>query len=270
MEKPNTTLHAGQPSAQDAGTPLYQSRLSRRDSLKLMAALAASAMLPALSGCDSAPPATSAPSAGTGAQATTEHWPELKLDPISAKGYGKDPNLIMPPESPWPLTLSPAQLGLVALLSDILVPREGNSPSASEVQVPSVVDEWVSAPYPNQQQDRLTILSALAWLDDEATLRFGSKFALLKKPQQLAIIDDIAYDNAETKPQFQRIAKAFGRLRNLVLAAYFCTPEGMKDIGYIGNVPIAGAYPGPTPEAYNHLNKTLAELGLTEFAYPID
>ena len=258
MQKPNTTEQVGNL------TPAYTNQLSRRDSLKLLAALAASAMLPSLSGCEPTPTATTAN--GT---TSTEHWPELKLEPITAKGYGKDPNLIMPPEAPWPLTLTAAQLSLVALLSDIIVPQEGQSPSASAVQVPSVIDEWVSAPYPSQQRDRLTILSALAWLDDEAALRFSKPFTALSSAQQLAIIDDIAYDNEQTPQQFQRIAKAFGRLRNLVLAAYFCTPEGIKDIGYLGNVAIAGPYPGPTPEAYSHLNKTLAELGLSDFAYPV-
>ncbi|MCS4308097.1 hypothetical protein M2404_002445 [Rheinheimera pacifica] len=264
MQKP--TLISNQSTAEhgDNLSSVYTNHLSRRDSLKLLAALAASAMLPALAGCEPTPVAKTA--SGT---TSTEHWPELKLQPITAKGYGKDPNLIMPPEAPWPLTLTPAQLSLVALLSDIIVPQEGQSPSASAVQVPSVIDEWVSAPYPSQQRDRLTILSALAWLDDEATLRFSKPFTTLGTTQQLAIIDDIAYDNEQTPKQFQRIAKAFGRLRNLVLAAYFCTPEGIKDIGYLGNVPIAGAYPGPTPEAYSHLNKTLAELGLSDFAYPV-
>ena len=137
------------------------------------------------------------------------------------------------------------------------------------MQVPTVIDEWVSAPYPDQQQDRLTVLSALAWLDDEAALRFSQPFTALGKPQQLAIVDDIAYDNEQTPRQFQRIAQAFGRLRNMVLAAYFCTPEGMEDIGYLGNVAIAGDYPGPTPEAYGHLDTVLAGLGLSEFAYRV-
>lgn len=247
----------------------YKSGITRRDSLKLMMALAASALLPAaLTGCDSAP--VSKTDAATGAaKASTEHWPELKLAPVTAPGYGKDPNLILPPESPWPLTLTQAQLSLVAVLSDILVPREGSVPSASEVHVPAVVDEWVSAPYERQQQDRLTILSALAWIDDEAQMRFSKTFVVLTNTQKKAIMDDIAYDRAETAPQFKRIATAFGRFRALVLAAFFCTSEGTKDIGYIGNVPIAGDYPGPTKEAYAHLDKVLADLGLTEFAYPI-
>lgn len=264
MKRPDLTKTSFNDNSMQAPAPIYTNQLSRRDSLKLLAALAASTMLPALSGCEPAPTASKV----TG-NTSTGHWPELKLPAINAKGYGKDPNLIMPPEAPWPLTLTPTQLTTLALLSDILVPPEGNSPSASQVQVPSVIDEWVSAPYPSQQRDRLTILSALAWIDDEAQLRFTGQFSALTTKQQLSIIDDIAYDNDSTPPQFQRIAKAFSRLRNLVLAAYFCTPEGIKDIGYLGNVPIAGAYPGPTAEAYSHLDNTLAQLGLTEFAYPV-
>ncbi len=100
----------------------YKSGMTRRDSLKLMMALAASTLLPAvLAGCDSAPVSTTDAGADA-AKATTEHWPELKLSPITAPGYGKDPNLILPPESPWPLTLTQAQLTLVAVLSDISDP----------------------------------------------------------------------------------------------------------------------------------------------------
>jgi len=253
-QDPNKAAHP------DGDAPAYANRLSRRESLKLLAALAASAMLPALpAGASRADAATGVVDAG--------HWPELELQPVTAKGYGKDPDLMTPPEAPWPLTLTPAQLSLLALLSDIIVPAEGQSPSASAVQVPTVIDEWVSAPYPDQQRDRLTVLSALAWLDDEAALRFSQPFTTLGAAQRLAIIDDVAYDNAQTPRQFQRMAKAFARLRNMVLAAYFCTPEGMEDIGYMGNVAIAGDYPGPTPEAYRHLETVLAGLGLSGYAY---
>ena len=144
-----------------------------------MAALAASAMLPA------------APAEGTaGALADDGHWPELDLPPVTAAGYGTDPDL-MTPEAPWPLTLTPPQLSLLAVLSDIIVPAEGQSPSASAVQVPTVIDEWVSAPYPAQQRlrhhpvgpglDRRRSRAALL-----AAIRVAGHCA------QLAIIDDIA------------------------------------------------------------------------------
>ncbi|CAH9050480.1 hypothetical protein PSECIP111854_00539 [Pseudoalteromonas sp. CIP111854] len=236
----------------------YTSGMTRRESLKWLGVLAAGSAVSLSSGCSKVI-SDSVTSAG--------HWPDIDIKPVTARGYGTDPNLIMPPESPWPLTLSETQLSLVAVLADFIVPREGQNPSASQVQVPSVIDEWVSAPYDGQQKDRVTIIHALAWIDDEATLRYKNPFLKLSKVQQIAIMDNIAYFNEQTPAQFQRIGKAFLRFKNLVLGAYFCTPEGCKDIGYLGNVPIAGDYPGPTIEAKAHLDGVLAELGLSEYAY---
>lgn len=261
MTDNNTT-----PEQLDTVTLPYQSQLSRRDSLKMLAVLAASTLLPTLSGCEPAPTSVADKSAA-GTATTTAHWPELQLSPITAPGYGKDPNQILPPESPWPLTLTPAQLTLVALLADLLIPREGETPSASEVEVPAVINEWVSAPYARQQQDRAVILPALAWIDDEAKLRFNNLFASLSRTERIAILDDIAYLNADTPPRFVRIAKAFSLLRGLVVAAFFASPAGSKDIGYLGNTAIGGDYPGPTAQAKAHLATVLADLGLTDYAW---
>ncbi|MFC3031652.1 gluconate 2-dehydrogenase subunit 3 family protein [Pseudoalteromonas fenneropenaei] len=237
----------------------YRSGMTRRESLKWLGLLAAGSAVSLTTGCGSAVEVLSDSSA---------HWPELDLKPINAKGYGTDPNMVIPPESPWPLTMTTAQLTMVALLSDIIVPREGQIPSASEVKVPEVIDEWVSAPYSDQQRDRVTILSILAWIDDEALLRFKKTFVALTASERLAIIQDIAYVRKETPEAFHRPAKAFDRLKQLVLSAFFCSPEGCKDIGYLGNVPIVGDYPGPSAEAQAHLDAVLAELGLSQYAYP--
>ncbi|MBS3796262.1 MULTISPECIES: gluconate 2-dehydrogenase subunit 3 family protein [unclassified Pseudoalteromonas] len=239
----------------------YKSGMTRRESLKWLGLLAAGSAVTLSGGC------SKALEAGVAGTSNAGHWPALNIKPVTATGYGTDPNMIMPPQSPWPLTLSAAQLTLVAILADWIVPREGDIPSASELEVPGVIDEWVSAPYEGQQRDRITILHALAWIDDEAQLRFKAKFAALSRAQQQAIIDDIAYYSDDTPEQFKRIGKAFWRFKELVLGAFFCSPEGCKDIGYLGNVPIAGDYPGPNAEAKAHLDKVLDELGLSSYAY---
>lgn len=232
----------------------YRSGISRRESLKWLSALSVSALIPLTTGCDVNQTLTTT---------NIGHWPQLKLAPITAKGYGKDPNLIMPPSSPWPKTLSASQLNLVALLSDIIVPREGEVPSASELNVPDVIDEWVSAPYQWQQSDRPVILALLLWINDEAKLKFSQDFVKLSTKQQLSIIDSIAYQNETIAEEFRQAARAFSRFRQLVLAAFFCTPAGTKDLGYQGNVAIAGDYPGPSKEALAHLDTVLEELNLT-------
>jgi len=235
--------------------------MSRRDSLKWLSLITAGGVAAVTSGVSSTLLAAQVAHQDSG------HWPAHKLTPVSAKGYGKDPNLIMPPETPWPLIMTANELVLITLLCDIIVPKDGNTPSATELQVPAVINEWVSAPYDWQQRDRVTIMHLLAWLNDEAKLEFQLGFSACSRSQQIAIIDNIAYLNDTTPPQFSRPAQAFGRLRELVLAAFFTTPAGMKDIGYLGNVPINGDYPGPTEEAFAHLDNILDELGLSEYKY---
>lgn len=239
----------------------YKSNLSRRDSLKWLGALSATLVLPSIVGC------SSGNSIENSVDIVHGHWPQLNLAPITAKGYGKDPNLIIPVRNSWPKTLTTDQLTLVAILADILVPKNGDVPSATEVNVPDVVDEWVSAPYARQQKDRLALLSGFQWIDDESLLRYNKIFVKLSSDQQLTIIDDIAYSKESLAPEFNEIVPVFSGFRQLVLAAFFCSPEGTKDLGYLGNVPIAGDYPGPTIDARVHLDNILADLGLTEYAY---
>lgn len=235
-------------------TSPYVASLSRRQTLKWLGAISVTATFPLLSSCGSKK-AISELNAG--------HWPTLKLPPITSKGYGKDPILIIPPESPWPLILSSAELTLVAVLADIIVPRDGDIPSASEVKVPDVINEWVSSPYSGQQQDRITIMSLLSWLNSEAQHRAQKEFITLAQEQRMAIVDDIAFKKAHASDIFAKPAMAFSTFRRLVLAAFFCSPEGTKDLGYQGNVPISGDYPGPSEEAKAHLDGLLAQLGLS-------
>jgi hypothetical protein len=236
----------------------YKRGLTRRQTLKWLGVMTASATVPAISGCQSIAIST-AKMAG--------NWPDLKLEPITGPGYGTDPNLVSPPENPWPLTMTTDQRNLVASLCDILIPRQGTIPSASEVGVPELIDEWISAPYPSFQSDRVEILSGLVWIDEESLRRFGVRFVEADANQRLQIIDDIAYEEAEKSLSTIYIAKVFDGLRTLVTIAFFASPEGARDLGYKGNVPIAGDYPGPTAEAMQHLDQALEELGLAEYAY---
>ncbi|MEQ9450669.1 MAG: gluconate 2-dehydrogenase subunit 3 family protein [Pseudomonadales bacterium] len=186
-------------------------------------------------------------------------WPQMKLAPVQAAGYGTDPDLITPAPAPWPRLLTTAQRQTSAVLADIIVPREGQVPAASEVGVVELIDEWVSAPYPQQQGYRQSIIPGLAWLDDEAGLRFGTGFVQLSTDQQLAIVDDIATPG---EASLSAAHAFFVNFRTLVVGGFYTSPAGSRDLGYLGNVPIAGDYPGPSPAAMAHLNELLAELKL--------
>jgi len=193
--------------------------------------------------------------------ATVAPWPDLQLPVITGAGYGQDPNLIAA-TVPWPLTLTPPQLDLLALLCDIIIPAEGKAPSAAAVAVPEVIDEWLSAPYPLQQQHREQVLAGLLWTDRQALARYNNIFAVLTAPQQIEIIDQIAYPNASDSQLIQPVA-FFDTLRYLTVGFFVTTAAGTEDLGYLGNTPIVGDYPGPSTEALTHLDGVLATLGLS-------
>lgn len=237
---------------------IYNPKMSRRESIKRIGSMATVVMVGGIPvACDTSEPET----ATATAVPTGGHWPGIELDTITGPTYGTDP-IMTSPTAPWPLILSDIQKDQVAVLSDIICPADERGPAATDVGVPDVVDEWISAPYSSQQRDRVQIINGLQWLDDEAELRFGNNFVSATEEQRVAIIEDIAYRTQHDVPEFELAARFFSRIRSLVYGAYFTTPEGIEDIGYIGNVAIAGEYPGPTDEAMEHIREVAESLGL--------
>jgi len=180
--------------------------------------------------------------------------------PRVAHGYGTDPNLKAPLVT-WPLIMAPHQLQLTAVLADLILPGTAAAPAPSAIGVPDFVNEWVSAPYPDQVQDRETIFGGLAWIDAEAARHGQQSFLKLDVQARRLIVGGIARKNPEDT--FAAQSKFFQRLRYLVVGAYYTTPEGFKDIGYTGNVPIA-AYPPITDEERQILDQALSSLGLSK------
>jgi hypothetical protein len=170
-------------------------------------------------------------------------------------GYGTDPDLLTSyrPGELWPLTLSESHRREAAALCDVIVPEDSGGPSASSVNVPDFIDEWISAPYPGHDVDRQLIVDGLVWLEAESQKRYAAVFSGLVSRQRSAICDDICFAPRATT-EFRIAAQFFKRFRDLTAVGYYTTPAGMKDIGYVGNVP-AASFDGPTREV-------LAKLGL--------
>jgi hypothetical protein len=175
----------------------------------------------------------------------------------SSQGYGSDPDLMKPykPGDYWPLTFSDAQRRTAAALCDVIVPAEGAVPSASAVSVPDFIDEWISAPYPNCVKDRKAVLEGLDWTEAESKRRFGKGFADATEGQRVSLCEAIA-PQAPAGSALEAASKFFRRFRNLTTAGFFTTPAGMRDLGYIGNVPLA-TFDGPPADL-------VAKLGLTD------
>jgi hypothetical protein len=167
---------------------------------------------------------------------------------VTAKGYGSDPDLqkLHNPGDLWPLTLSAPQRANVVVLCDVIIPQDEHSPSASAAGVVDFIDEWISAPYPQQANDRAMILKGLTWLDAQAQRRHGAPFVKLSAAQRTAICDDICYAD-HAKPRFTEAAHFFARFRTLTAGGFYSSPQGMQDLQYIGNVPLA-QFDGPPLE----------------------
>jgi hypothetical protein len=172
-------------------------------------------------------------------------------------GYGSDPDLMKEykPGDLWPLTLTDAQRHDAAALCDVMSPADATSPSASSLGVTDFIDEWVSAPYAANVVDRKVIMDGMAWLAAESIKRFGSSFAGATDAQRLAFCEEMAAPAAEKSPQ-EMPAKFFKRFRNLTSTGFYTTPVGMKDLGYVGNLPSA-TFDGPPADL-------VAKLGLTD------
>jgi hypothetical protein len=204
--------------------------MERRDLVKL---LGVSAAAPAVASCTA--PKTDAPAA------PPERGPA---------GTASDPDLLRPRVS-WPKVLTPTELATLTALCDLIIPADAQSPSASQVGVPDYLNEWASAPYEYQQGALVKIRAGLTWLDTEGGKRFGKPFAGLTPVQQAKIADDICY-LPRAKPAYRTAAEFFDLIRDLTATGFYTTAEGMRDLGYIGNVALP-QYDGPPAEVLRHL-----------------
>lgn len=222
-------------------------RVDRRTTLKWMAA----AMAAANAGCG--------PDRGDGVPPTGRLLGTPR--PVDGAGYGVDPDVVSP-AVPWSLTMTTPQLDVATVLCDMILPADERSPSASEVGVADFVDEWISAPYPRQRDDREVILDGLEWLEAESRARYDTGFALATAADRSFLVDGLAWPGRGAATT-ERLQDFFRRFRFLAVGAYYSTEAGMKEAGYTGNVAITGEYPGPSDEAMAHLESVLDKLGLT-------
>ena len=180
-------------------------------------------------------------------------------EPKPAKGYGRDPNLTQP-KVPWSLTLDKPQRAMIDLLGDMILPADDVSPGAGTIGVGAFIDEWISAPYPVQRLDRSKVIGGLGWLDAQSRLMHAKPFTAISSQQRGVILDGLG----EAAPAASMVAPVafMETLRKLFVLGFYSLPQGKDDMGYIGEQPTPGPYPGPSETALAHLSGVLAELGL--------
>ncbi|MGK6354697.1 gluconate 2-dehydrogenase subunit 3 family protein [Sphingomonas sp. DT-207] len=226
---------------------------SRRETLQWMMAAAA---LPLARW---SPPAMAAGPATPPPFDVIADWPDALPPPAPAQGYGRDPDL-MAPKVPWPLTLTKSQRATVDLLGDLILPADDRSPGAGALGVGGFIDEWISAPYPTQQADRAQVVGGLMWLDAQSRALHGAAFDAITPPQRAALLDALTV--ATPVARMAAPIAFMDKLRYLFVLGFYSLPEGKADMGFIGDQPTPGDYPGPSQEALAHLAQALDRMGL--------
>lgn len=139
--------------------------------------------------------------------------------------------------------LNEHELATVAVLCDIILPATPTAGSANDAGVPDFID-FIVKDIPAHQ---LPMRGGLMWLDSEAFRRFKKQFTELTLPEQIEIIDDIAYpDPDDEKPQMHPGIAFFNLIRNLTMTGYYTTKMGFEDLGVTSNFP--NVWDGVPPE----------------------
>lgn len=225
--------------------------ISRRDTIAWMLAAAAVA--------GSARPAMA--EVATPAIGPIALWPVVKLPPLTGAGYGTDPDTINP-KAPWPLTLAKAHRELINVLGDLILPADELSKGAGQCDIAAFFDEWISAPYPSQQDDRPGFIGLFLWLDAQSRLLTGAEFVRAGVDIQTRILDGLL--NYAGVPV--EAGDAFAWFRVLMIHGYYSMPDNLAVAGLAPEEPILGAYPGPSDEAMAHLHALLVSLNLPTYS----
>jgi len=115
-------------------------------------------------------------------------------------------------------------------LCDLIIPADDHSPGALEAHAA----EWIDYMAGNSPELAEIFTGGFGWLDHHTQQHHAVDFVDAKPEQQTAILDVIAFKKNET-PENGPGIRFFGWARNLVTDAYYTSPIGIKDLGYMGN-----------------------------------
>jgi Gluconate 2-dehydrogenase subunit 3 len=145
----------------------------------------------------------------------------------------------------------------VRVLSDLIIPADEHSGSASAAGVPEFIDDWLDFRKQQDGNDDLEaeILGGLAWLDREGLRLFGKNFADAAPAQQKQILDRIAWPH-RAAPADHRWAVFFSKFRDLTAGGFFSSKMGVADLPYLGNTAIE-EWKGCDPEVWARIEERL-------------
>jgi gluconate 2-dehydrogenase gamma chain len=145
-----------------------------------------------------------------------------------------------------PKFFTDAEMATITALGDIIIPKDDISGSASDAKVSEFI-EFIVKDMPEHQ---VPMRGGLRWLDLQCINRYGKAFTDCTQQQQLEMVNDIAYPEinytdengkqvkkGNVKPNMQPGVSFFSLMRDLTATGFYTSEIGLKDVGYMGNVP---------------------------------
>ncbi|HYW42876.1 MAG TPA: gluconate 2-dehydrogenase subunit 3 family protein [Bryobacteraceae bacterium] len=134
-----------------------------------------------------------------------------------------------------PKALTAHEYATLRRLADLIIPADERSPGALEAGAADFIDFLCAA-----SDDMKEIYTGgIAWLDDEMRRRHGGKDFLDAQPsEQTGMLDLIAYRKNQS-PELGPGIQFFTWARRMVADAYYTSPIGMRELGYMGNSAVA-------------------------------
>lgn len=149
------------------------------------------------------------------------------------------------------------EMKTISILSDIIIPKDETSGSATDAAVPAFI-EFIVKDMPRHQTP---MRGGLKWLDIQCMKRFNADFASCSSTQQIEMVDEIAYPE-KAKPEMQQGVAFFNLMRDLTACGFFTSEIGIKDLGYAGNKP--NQWDGVPQEVLDHYGLKYDERTLAE------
>ena len=137
------------------------------------------------------------------------------------------------------------EMATIAVLADIIIPKDARSGSASDAKVPEFIEFIVK----DKPYHKIPMRGGMRWLDLQCLNRYDKTFVNATSAQQLEMVNEIAYPK-KAKPEMQQGVTFFTRMRNLTATGFFSSKMGIEDVGYVGNVP--NQWTGVPPDIIKH------------------
>ena len=124
------------------------------------------------------------------------------------------------------------ELATIAILANIIIPKDEVSGSATDAGVPDFI-EFIVKDMPEHQ---VPMRGGLRWTDRECYRRFQKNLKDCSEAQRIQVVDDVAWPK-KAKPEMSQGVSFFTLMRNLTCTGFYTAKIGIEDMGYMGNKP---------------------------------